>query len=58
MGIRKVSATKARSLRGTTNWQEVKRLTDKEIKTLAVLDPDARELRPDELMHFKRERNK
>jgi hypothetical protein len=58
MVIRKVSAKKARSLRGTTNWIVLKRLTDEEIKTSAMLDPDARELRPEELVRFRRERKK
>ncbi len=58
MGTRKISAKKGRGMRGTTNWKEVKRLTEKEIKIAARLDPDAQELGPVELTLFRRERNK
>lgn len=58
MGIRKVSANKARGLHGTTDWKELKRLTDEEIKSAAMLDPDDQELDPYELTHFRREKNK
>ena len=56
MGIKKVTLKKARGLRGTTNWKELKSLTDEEIKTAARLDLDAQELGPIELKRFRRER--
>jgi hypothetical protein len=57
MGIRKVSAKEARGLKGTTDWKELKRLTDEEIKSAAMIDPDAQEIGPFELTHFRRGEN-
>jgi hypothetical protein len=56
VGTKKVTLKEARSLRGTTNWKELKSLTDEEIKTAARLDLDAQELGPIELKRFMRER--
>lgn len=58
MGIKKVTSKEARGLRGTTNWKELKSLTDEEIKAAARLDLNAQELGPIELKRFRRERKK
>ena len=57
MAIKKVSGASARGRRGSTDWKKVKSMTDEEIKKGAMLDPDARELRGDELTKF-RKRNR
>jgi hypothetical protein len=57
MGIKKVSAKEARGLRGTTNWKELKSLTEEENKSAAMIDLDAQELGPVELKRFRREKN-
>jgi hypothetical protein len=58
MGIRKVAAKKARGMRGSTNWEDVKNMADEDIEKAAISDPDSHELRPDELAHFRREKHK
>ncbi|WP_156965724.1 hypothetical protein [Methylobacter sp. BBA5.1] len=54
MAIKKVSGTEARGRRGSTDWKKVKSMTDEEIKRAAMMDPDARELRNDELARFRK----
>ena len=58
MAIKKIKASEARKLRGATLWRKVKTMTDTEISAAAKADPAAREFRQDELMQFRRERNK
>jgi hypothetical protein len=58
MGIRKVDAKKARGMRGSTNLEDVKNMTDEDIEKAAILDPDSHELRSDELAYFRREKHK
>ncbi|MCL7422130.1 MAG: hypothetical protein M8364_14620 [Methylobacter sp.] len=54
MAIKKVSGTEARGRRGSTDWKKVKSMTDEEIKRAAMMDPEARELRNDELARFRK----
>lgn len=42
MAVVKISADEARSVTGTTNWKKLRALTEKEIVTAALLNPDAR----------------
>ncbi len=56
MAIKKISGTKAKGLRGRTDWGKVKSTTDDEIKKESLLDKNTKEFRPDELMKFKREK--
>jgi len=57
MAIKKVKAPEAGKMRGATDWRKVKSMTDEEISQSTKLDPNARELRQDELMQFKRVKN-
>lgn len=54
MAIKKVSAMQAKGRRGTTDWKKVKSMTDDEIRRATISDSDARELRSDELLKFRR----
>ena len=54
MTVKRVSRVSTRGLRGSTDWKKVKTMTDEEIKRAAMLDPDARELRDDELVRFRK----
>ncbi len=54
MAVKRVSRVSARGLRGSTDWKKVQTMTDEEIKRAAMLDPDARELRDDELVRFRK----
>lgn len=54
MTIKKISGASARGRRGLTDWKKVKSMTDDEIKKSAMIDPDAKELRNDELARFRR----
>jgi len=56
MAVRKICGASARGRRGSTDWQKVKSMSDDEIRKAAVLDPDARELKPCELQRFQRGR--
>lgn len=58
MATKKIKASEAKKLRGATLWETVKTMTDAEISAAAKTDPAAREFRQDELMQFRRERNK
>ncbi|GAB2188823.1 hypothetical protein MAH1_04300 [Sessilibacter sp. MAH1] len=54
MTIKKISGASARGRRGSTDWKKIKSMTDDEIKKSAMIDPDAKELRNDELARFRR----
>ena len=54
MAIKKINGTDARARRGPTDWKKVKSMSDEEIKKAAKFDPDAKELRNDELARFRR----
>ena len=54
MAIKKVSGASARGRRGSTDWKKVKSMSDEEIKKAALQDPDAKELKDDELARFRR----
>lgn len=54
MSIKKINGINARGRRGTTDWKKVKSMSDDEIKKAAMFDPDARELRNDELVRFRK----
>lgn len=54
MAIKNVSGASARGRRGSTDWKKVKSMTDEGIKKAAMLNPDARELRNDELARFRK----
>lgn len=54
MAIRRMKSDKLRGLRGLTDWEKVRSMDDAAIRASAALDPDARELRPDELIRFRR----
>lgn len=54
MAIRKVRASDARNIRGATDWNKVKSMTEKEISEAVKLDLDTQEFKQNELMQFKR----
>ena len=54
MTVKKISGASARGRKGSTDWKKVKSMTDEEIKKAAMIDPDARELRSDELARFRK----
>lgn len=54
MAIKKVSGKNAIGCRGVTDWRKLKTMTDEEIKAAALSDPNARELRDDELAKFRK----
>jgi hypothetical protein len=54
MTIKRVSAKKAKTLKGATDWRQVDALDDKAIEDAARKDPDSALPTPDELKEFRR----
>lgn len=54
MAVKKINGSSARGRKGSTDWKKVKSMTDEEIKKAAMIDPDAGELRNDELARFRK----
>lgn len=57
MAVVRISADDARSIKGTTNWKKLRALTEKEIVTAALLNPDARLLDSLDLARLRRASN-
>jgi len=53
MSIKKISAEEARKQKGKTNWEEIDKITDKEIEEAAKSDPDTALPTEEELQQFK-----
>ena len=58
MAIKKVKSEKAKKIKGTTNWNEVDTLTDKQIKKAAREDEDSALPTDEELKEFRPVRKK
>jgi hypothetical protein len=58
MTIKKISAEEAKKLKGKTNWNDVDKITDKEIEEAAKNDPDTVLPTDEELKQFKPVKNK
>ena len=56
MTIKKISAEKAKKVKGKTNWEDVDNLTDEEIEEAAKSDPDTALPTEEELKKFKKHR--
>jgi len=56
MATKKIKGSDAKKVRGTTDWEKVKSMTDEEIDEAVKFDPNTQEIRQNELMQFKRER--
>jgi len=56
MATKKVKGSEARKLRGATEWNKIRSMSDVEINKAAKTDPNARELSKDELRQFRREK--
>jgi len=56
MATTKIKGTKAKDLKGKTDWKKLKSMSDSDIKVATMNDPDSKELRDDELAKFKKER--
>jgi hypothetical protein len=56
MATKKIKGSDAKKVRGATDWGKVKSMTDEEIDEATKSDPNTQEIRPDELMQFKREK--
>jgi len=54
MTIKRYTAEEAKNLKSNTDWEEVRKLTDEEIREAALDDPDAQPLTEEELKKFKR----
>ena len=57
MAIKKISGSSAKGVKGDTDWEAVKKMSESEIKVSATLDPDAKELGPVELSKLKRKKD-
>jgi hypothetical protein len=58
MATKKVSSEEAKKIKGTTNWNEVDKLTDKQIEEAAKEDEDSVLPTDEELKEFKSVRKK
>jgi hypothetical protein len=58
MVIKKISSEEAKKIKGTTNWNEVDALTDKQIEEAAKEDVDTALPTDEELKEFKPVRKK
>ncbi len=58
MSTTKIKGLKAKDLKGKTDWNKLKIITDADIKVATMNDPDSSELRDDELAKFRKERKK
>jgi len=58
MSTTKIKGSKAKDIKGKTDWNKLKKITDGDIKVAIMNDPDSNELRDDELSKFRKERKK
>jgi hypothetical protein len=54
MTIKRISAKKAKALKGTTDWRHVDALDDKAIEEAARADPDSAVPAPEDMKEFQR----
>jgi hypothetical protein len=54
MTIKRISAKKAKTLKGTTDWCQVDALDDKAVEEAAKADPDSAVPSPEDMKEFQR----